>query len=156
MPGVHHHEAHTHPDTPDRIEATLDLLRSEGSRVTIGRRAIVTALLTADDHHLTAEDVAKVVQDQHPDVHVSTIYRTLETLERLRVIDRVSLGSGGAVYHPTDHTHHHLICEVCGAVIELGHEALAPLKADLEHRHGFTVSANPISLNGRCRDCTAS
>lgn len=150
---THQRAPHTHPDTHERIDAILALLRSDGGRVTIGRRAIVTALLTAKDHHLTADDVTRVVQRDHPDVHVSTIYRTLDTLERLRVINRVSLGSGGAVYHPADHVHHHLICEVCGTVIELDDDALAPLGDDLERRHGFTLSPHPVSLNGRCQDC---
>ncbi len=151
----HHREPHSHPDAPERIETVLAVLRSDGGRVTIGRRAIVTALLTARDHHLTAEDVAELVQADHPDVHLSTIYRTLDTLEHHGIIERVSIGSGGAVYHPTDpdHVHHHLICGGCGTVIELDDDALAPLAAHLGERLGFTLSAHPISLDGRCRNC---
>lgn len=147
---------HPHDDVVKRVEAVLDLLRSEGGRVTMGRRAIVTALLTAADHHLTAEDVAKVVQGEHPDVNVSTIYRTLDTLEHHGVIDRINLGPGGAVYHPTDHVHHHLICEVCRTVIELDDDALAPLAADLDRRHQFTLSTHHVSLNGRCHACASA
>lgn len=156
MPRAHHRDEHMHADTPERVEVILALLRSEGGRVTIGRRAIVTALLTAADHHLTADDVTAVVQAGYPDVHVSTIYRTLDTLERHGVIERVSIGSGGAVYHPTDHIHHHLICEVCGTVIELDEDALTPLSADLQRRHGFALSTHPVTLNGRCRECSST
>ena len=74
------------------MDAILDVLRADGGRITVGRRAIVHALLTAPDHHVTADDVAAMVQAEHPDVHLSTIYRTLEALERHGVVDRVGLG----------------------------------------------------------------
>ena len=122
MAGEHHREPHAHGDVSEHEAAILELLRGEGGRVTTGRRAIVRALLTGPDHHVTAEDVARLVQAEHPDVHLSTVYRTLDTLEHHGVVDRINLGPGGAVYHLSDHAHHHLICEVCGAVIEVtGH-----------------------------------
>lgn len=143
----------TQPEALDRVEAILALLRSDGGRITTGRRSIVTALLTATDHHLTADDVAAIVQAEHPDVHQSTVYRTLDALEHLGVVNRVNLGQGGAVYHLTDHVHHHLVCESCGAVVEIDEAAMAGLSAELRSRHGVTLSAHNVALSGRCRAC---
>ena len=111
MGPAHHRHPHTHGDADDDVEAILDALRADGGRVTTGRRAIVRALFTGPDHHVTADDVAALVQADHPDVHLSTVYRTLESLEALGVVDRVNLGAGPAVYHLTDHVHHHLVCD---------------------------------------------
>jgi Fur family transcriptional regulator, ferric uptake regulator len=150
---AHHRQPHAHGAPEARVDAILDVLRADGGRITVGRRAIVHALLTAPDHHVTADDVAAMVQAEHPDVHLSTIYRTLEALERHGVVDRVGLGPGGAVYHLTDHVHHHLVCEVCGSVTEVPATLLTRLAADVSARYGFTVSDHHLVLPGRCRDC---
>src|SRR3546814_6984453 len=79
MAGQHHRHPHDH-DVDAELERILSALRDDGGRVTTGRRAVVRALLTADDHHVTAEDIAATVQRDHPDVHLSTVYRTLAAL----------------------------------------------------------------------------
>lgn len=156
MRPAHHRHSHAHPDAGARIEAILDQLRGSGGRITTGRRAIVAALITGPDHHVTAEDVASLVQIDHPDVHLSTVYRTLESLESLGIVDRVNLGSSGAVYHLTDHVHHHLVCDGCGSVTEIPHDQLAGLGGDLADRYGFEISARHLSIAGRCATCRAA
>lgn len=153
MAGHHQRDAHTHEDVAEREAAILEQLRAAGGRVTTGRRAIVRALLGGPDHHVTAEDVARVVQAEHPDVHLSTVYRTLDALEELGVVLRVVLGAGGAVYHLSDHVHHHLVCERCGTVVEAPSTLFARLTRTIDERFGFDVAGRPIAIPGRCRDC---
>jgi Fe2+ or Zn2+ uptake regulation protein len=153
MAPAHHRHPHSHPDADAQIDGILDRLRGSGGRVTTGRRAIVRALLTAEDHHVTAEDIAALVQAEQPDVHLSTVYRTLDALQQLGVVDRVDLGLGGAIYHLTDHAHHHLVCEVCGSVTEAHDGAFARLADDLAVAYGFVVSAQHLAITGRCAQC---
>ena len=153
MGHVHQREPHSHGDLDDRERAILDLLRADGGRVTTGRRAIVRALLHGPDHHVTAEDVARMVHGDQPDVHLSTVYRTLDVLEEQGVVDRVNLGSGGAVYHLTDHAHHHLVCEGCGTVTEVPDEVVRPLADALDQRFGFTLGGRHLAIPGRCAAC---
>jgi Fur family ferric uptake transcriptional regulator len=136
----------------ERVQRLLDLLRAEGGRVTTGRRAIVQALMTAPDHHVTADDVAEIVQADHPDVHLSTVYRTLEALERLGALVRLNLGPGPAIYHLADHAHHHFVCERCGAVIELDVTLVGPSVDALVQRHQIG-EAHRLTITGRCREC---
>jgi Fur family ferric uptake transcriptional regulator len=150
--GTHHHPTHVHDDVDERVSEMLELLRGEGGRVTTGRRAIVHALMTAPDHHVTAEDVAGLVQDEHPDVHLSTVYRTLEALERLGIVGRLNLGPGAAVFHLRDHVHHHFVCDGCGTVIELDDALVAPWLEGLATRGALT--ARQLTVTGRCADCT--
>jgi Fur family ferric uptake transcriptional regulator len=143
-----------HDDVDEWVDTVLERLRTEGGRVTGGRRAIVRALRAGPDHHVTADAVAALVQTDHPDVHLTTVYRTLDALERVGIVERVDLGLGGAtLYHLTDHGHHHLVCRGCGAVIELGDDDLGGLRASLETRHGFTLADHHLSLGGLCRRC---
>ena len=127
-------------------------LRRRGGRVTTARRAVLDALLEHRDH-ITADELAAAVQQRHPDVHLSTVYRTLEALERIGVVDRVSLGDGGAIYHLVDHVHHHLVCDGCGAVIEIPDEVAGALARQLDRDYGFELSSRHLALAGRCADC---
>jgi Fe2+ or Zn2+ uptake regulation protein len=136
----------------ERLERILGLLRADGGRVTSARRALVEALLDADDH-LTADDLAARVQAAHPEVHRSTVYRTLDALERLDVVVHSHLGHGGGVYHLADERHQHLVCEHCGAVVEVPDSVFAPLARTVRRSYGFTIEPGHFALVGRCRDC---
>lgn len=137
---------------PGRQERILALLRSHGGRVTAARREVIAALVEADGH-VTADDLAASVQRALPDVHRSTVYRTLRALERLGVVDHVHLGHGRAVYHLADDPHQHLVCEVCGAVVEVPDGLFAPLAAELEAGYGFRIRPKHFAVLGRCRRC---
>jgi Fe2+ or Zn2+ uptake regulation protein len=137
----------------DRLERILDALRADGGRVTTARRAVISALVDADSH-VTADDLASAVQRAHPDVHLSTVYRTLDALEQLGVIDHVHLGHGRAVYHLADEPHQHLVCERCGDVIEVPDELFADLAGRLESQYGFAIRPNHFAVLGRCRHCS--
>jgi Fur family transcriptional regulator, ferric uptake regulator len=135
-----------------RRDRILDGLRAGGGRVTAARRALVDALLEADGH-VTADDLAGIVQARNPDVHRSTIYRTLDALEHLGVVDHVHLGHGRAVYHLTDVSHQHLVCEECGAVVEVPDRLFDDLSVRLRRGYGFTIRPNHFAVLGRCRAC---
>jgi Fe2+ or Zn2+ uptake regulation protein len=128
------------------------MIREQGERVTTARRALVTALVQARGH-VTADDLAALVQKAQPDVHLSTIYRSLDALERIGVVDHVHLGHGRAVYHLSDEPHQHLVCEVCGAVVEVPDATFADLGSTLRRRYGFTIRPNHFAVLGRCRAC---
>lgn len=138
--------------TNDRAAAVLDELRAAGVRITRSRRAVVDALVTADDH-VTADDLAAQVATAEPDVHRSTVYRTLDALEQAGVVTHVHLGHGRAVYHLTDRLHHHAVCEVCGAVIELAADVLGDVGDRLRRDAGFEIDPHHFALVGRCRGC---
>ena len=136
----------------ERADRIFRALRAAGGRITPARRALVTALLDSSGH-VTADDLAAVVQRSHPDVHQSTIYRTLAALEELGVVDHVHLGHGRAVYHLADDPHQHLVCEVCGHVIEVPDDAFADLAVRLQREHSFTLRPNHFAVLGRCAAC---
>jgi Fe2+ or Zn2+ uptake regulation protein len=137
----------------DRVERIVDLLRSRGGRVTSARRAIIGALLDASPEHVTADELASAVQRAHPDVHVSTIYRCLDALEELGVVDHVHLGHGRAVYHLADEHHQHLVCSSCGVVVEVPDEVFDDVTARLDAEFGFRLEPGHFAVPGRCRSC---
>ena len=138
----------------DRLDRVLALLRANGGRVTSPRRAILEALIGHGEHP-TAEQLTAVVQARQPDVHESTVYRFLDDLERLGVVDHVHLGHGPAVYHFADDTHHHLVCQTCGRVIEVPDQTFTGLRRRLRSDFGFEIDQRHFAVVGRCTDCAA-
>src|SRR5262245_60542716 len=99
------------------VDRSLEALRADGQRITTARRAVIE-LLASTSEHLNAEQVAPRVRRAHPSVHVSTVYRTLESLARLGLVDHVHPGHGAAFFHLA-RSHQHLVCEQCGAVSDV-------------------------------------
>jgi Fur family ferric uptake transcriptional regulator len=137
----------------ERVGALLEALRGRGERVTTARRALLTALDEAGDHR-SADELAAEVARAHPEVHRATIYRTLETLRRLGVVEHTHLGHGPAVYHLADEVHQHLVCEDCGMVVEVSPKVFRPLERTLQRDFDFTVSSRHFAFSGRCGACS--
>lgn len=131
----------------------LDQLREKGGRITTARRLVVSTLLDSTTH-LTAEELAARIQEQHPEVHLSTVYRTLDSLEKLGFVEHTHVGHGGSVYH-VGVTHQHLVCEECGAVIDVPTSLLDELHEVLSRRYNFELHVGHFALLGRCESHAA-
>lgn len=136
----------------DEAEPILALLRARGGRITTCRRTILETFLGIGAH-VTAELLTATVQVAQPDVHESTVYRFLDELERLGVIDHVHLGHGPAVYHLASDPHHHLVCDRCGVVVEVPEHVFSGLRTRLADDFGFAVEPRHFAVTGRCRAC---
>lgn len=136
----------------EQAEPILGLLRARGGRVTTCRRAILETFLGIGGH-VTAEVLTARVQADQPDVHESTVYRFLDDLERLGVVDHVHLGHGPAVYHLAADAHHHLVCDRCGAVEEVPEALFADLREQLKDEYGFALEPRHFAVTGRCKAC---
>jgi Fe2+ or Zn2+ uptake regulation protein len=127
-------------------------VRATGGRVTAPKRAVVAAL-AASESHLTAEDLAARAADALPGIAPSTVYRVLANLEGAGVVEHVHNGREPAFYHLRDHGHAHLVCNRCGAIIDVPDELFAHLRAAARRRYGFVVDPHHTALLGRCRAC---
>ena len=134
-----------------KAERIVDELRGRGERMTPARRAVIEELAAAEGH-LTADDLVDRVHATVPSAHRATIYRTMDTLERLGVVEHTHLGHGRAIYHLAEDAHPHLVCERCGAVVQLGPEVLADVARQVQDQHGF-VLLHHFALVGRCPTC---
>jgi Fur family ferric uptake transcriptional regulator len=138
---------------PTTVEDVLDLVRAQGGRATSSRRALLQVLFDEEDHHLTAEDLAAAVQARVPDVHLSTIYRNLEELQRLGVVVHSHLGHGPATYQLASLAHAHFVCDGCGAMVEVPDMLWAAVAATALADTGFEVDPLHFAIPGRCAMC---
>jgi Fur family ferric uptake transcriptional regulator len=130
-----------------------DALNKQGYRLTPQRLMVVSAIEESDDH-ISAEEIYSQVVAKYPNVNISTVYRTLELLKRLGLVTETDLGGGRVRYHPADKGHHHhLICQECGAMIDLDESLLEPLKDALLREHDFIADLRHLAIHGRCVKC---
>lgn len=135
-----------------RIDADL---RLQGLHLTRQRRLILEALLDTEGH-LTAPEIYQRARTQLPHLNKSTVYRTLESLKERGLVTETDLGDGILGYHPAEKGHHHhLICEKCGKVQEMGDATLSRLKAALLRRYGFRADLKHLAVFGKCKQCQA-
>jgi len=122
-------------------------------RMTEPRVAILKALCELDGH-ASAERVFERVRPQHPELALSTVYRTLERLRDLNVLSQTDLGRGCAEFEVmTDRPHHHLLCQGCGRVIDLDHSYLTPVGQAIRDDLGFEAVFSHFAIFGLCREC---
>ena len=139
----------------DDVEAAISLLRAAGGRVTTARRVLLETLFETTTHR-TAEELADEVHERAPDVHLSTIYRNLDELERLGVVAHAHLGHGPATYHLASSSHSHAVCGRCGAAVELPEDLFASLSEEVKRRYGFTIDPRHFAVLGLCAACAAT
>ena len=135
------------------VDDALSLVRAQGGRATPSKRILLEVLFSTGDH-LSAEELAAAVQERAPDVHLSTIYRNLEDLQRIGVITHTHLGHGPSTYQLASHTHAHFICGECGRRIEAPDELFAGLARSAKRSLGFSIDPHHFAILGRCSDCS--
>lgn len=142
-----------HPMELETVDDVLALVRARGGRATSSRRVLLDVLFEAEDH-MTAEDLTEAVQARTPDVHISTVYRNLEDLQRLGVIVHSHLGHGPATYQLASLAHAHFICSSCGARVEAPDEWFAGLAKNARAKLGFTIDPHHFAIVGLCASCS--
>jgi Fur family ferric uptake transcriptional regulator len=135
------------------IEDALARMRENGGRATPARRLLLGAL-TASRGHRSVEELAADVQAHAPDVNLSTIYRNLDELERLKIVDRTHLGDGPATYHLAAGAHGHLVCRQCGTIVEVPDELFGDLASTARERYGFSIDPRRFAVIGLCSGCS--
>ena len=127
-------------------------LRAHGYRVTPQRQLVLEAISKLD--HATPEEIAAQVQETARGVNISTIYRTLELLDKLGLVTHTHLRHGAPTYHlASDADHVHLVCQDCGRVTEVAPEGIRALVTALDEGHGFETDVTHLTVFGRCSEC---
>ena len=136
------------------------LLKENGLKVTNQRLLVLEAIASCPDEHLTAEEIFELVKVGYPEIGLATVYRTIQLLSELHLIDRISFDDGfvryemGSVYaHEQKHHHHHLICMKCGKVISFRDDLLEELEEKIAATIGFQIVDHEVKLYGYCVEC---
>ena len=139
-------------------ESLLDRMNARGLRMTHQRRLLAELLDSAADH-LNAEEVYHRARQRDPEIHRATVYRTLNTLKKLGLVDELDLmhvRGDRHYYEVRPRTLHiHLVCMKCGSVQEPGGRFWDDLKARVHTETGFRPDSVRIEMGGHCTECQA-
>ena len=141
------------PSVRTAVEGATALLRGRGERMTGPRRAVLS-VLARDAGHLSADQVVSAVAAHDPSVHRASVYRALEALSQLGVVQHVHLGHGTTAYAlAAERPHLHGHCSRCGRVVDLPGDLLDDVGARLAAEVGFALDPAHVALSGSCRAC---
>lgn len=125
--------------------------------MTAQRTAVFEAISCRQQKHQSAEEIYGSVKKHCPGIGFATVYRTLQLFERLGLIRHILLDDGRMRFQIVDsgnaHRHHHLICEVCGEVVDVEEDMLGALEEKLLTENGFTVKDHKLQFFGICKKC---
>ncbi|HKM03409.1 MAG TPA: Fur family transcriptional regulator [Lachnospiraceae bacterium] len=135
-------------------------LKNKSLKVTTQRMLVLEVLSACPDRHLTAEEIYDLVKTDYPEIGLATVYRTIQLLLEMHLIDRINLDDGHVRYEIGDgetdegkHHHHHLICKRCGKVDAFEDDLLEDLESRIQITTGFCVVDHEVKLYGYCKEC---
>jgi Fur family ferric uptake transcriptional regulator len=128
-------------------------LDTAGYRLTAPRRAVAD-LIAESDGHFTAADLEAVARDRALGISRATLFRALDLLADLRVLERLDLPNGEHAYVACAPAHHHhIVCSRCGRTTEVEDLGLAAAVDEIARRSGYRIEAHRLELFGLCRHC---
>lgn len=134
-----------------------NILKEKGFKLTNQRKKVLETLYNNSGQHMTAEEIYNKVKQECPEIGLTTVYRTVQLLSDLKLIGKLNLDDGFTRYEIGElskgHYHHHLICEICGKVIEVKDDLLESVEERFYEKHGFKVTNHIVKFYGICSDC---
>jgi Fur family ferric uptake transcriptional regulator len=140
-------------------------IMDEGLRITQTRKAILNIFIKNHERHLSAEEIFFMAHSIIPSLGFATVYRTLDLLTRMGIIQKLDFGDGMARYemvktYGQDSHHHHLVCTNCGKVINYTEftdeekKLLTKVERELSEKHKFQIKNHIIQFCGICNECS--
>lgn len=136
-----------------------EILKSHGLKVTNQRVILLEALSKHKGEHLTPEEIYEIVKEEHPEIGLATVYRTIQLLCQLELVEKVVLVDGIVRYEMAErdrgsaHHHHHIICLDCGNVESFEDDLLENLESAIAKKTGFEVVNHEVKFYGYCNKC---
>ena len=143
------------------MEDLRQKLQERQHKMTPQRQIVLQIFLDHPGEHLSAEDVHGILRDNHSEIGLATVYRSLELLSDLGILQKMEFGDGCSRYEvnaidPDTHHHHPLICTKCGKVTEFEDDLLENLEQDIENKSGFRIMNHQVKFFGYCKECQDS
>ena len=148
---------------PERQEYFKQLLKANGLKVTTQRIAILEVLEERPNEHLTAEEIFECVKSKYPVIGLATVYRTIQLLSELNLVDKLTLDDGFVRYEigrntlgGRCHHHHHLICLECGKLMTFQDDLMETLEQQIQTTMNFRIQNHEVKIYGYCAECQRS
>jgi Fur family transcriptional regulator, ferric uptake regulator len=133
----------------------ITALENAGYRLTGPRRALADLIVAREGSMFTAADLVADVRARRLGIGRATVFRSIELLESVGVVERLELQNGDHAYVACvpAHHHHHVICARCARTVEIGDLGLGAVARDVARRTGYRVDEHRLELFGLCPAC---
>ncbi len=129
------------------------VLNAPGLRVT-DQRALILKVIRQGQGHLDADEIYRRAREKKSRLSLSTVYRTLQTLKKLGLIEELHFDEGHHHYEVKPSTeHHHLACLGCGKIIEFRYPLARYVKRNVVEAKDFDIVETEIHMTGYCPNC---
>lgn len=129
-------------------------LKKAGLKITLPRLKILEILEKAKEHHLSAEDLYRVLHESGEEIGLATIYRVLTQFEEAGLVRRHYFEGGQSVFELDYGTHHdHLVCVKCNRVEEFIDNDIEKRQQEIANQAGFTITDHSLNIYGICPKC---
>ena len=129
-------------------------LKDAGLKITLPRIKILQILESSDVHHVSAEDVYKLLLANGEEIGLATVYRVLTQFEQAGLVVRHNFEGGHSVFEMSSDEHHdHIVCVRCGRVEEFADDAIEKRQKQIAVDLGFELQDHSLNLYGLCPDC---
>ncbi len=126
-------------------------MNKTGMRVTHQRALILETLRQG---HLDADEVYRQAREKQPRLSLSTVYRTLQKLKELGLVDELHFDEAHHHYEIKKPVgHHHLVCLGCGKILEFKCPLSEKMREDVARQKGFEVTGIEVNMTGYCAHC---
>jgi Fur family ferric uptake transcriptional regulator len=149
-----------HFQSEDDMEASVEKFREfiveKGLKSTKQREIILKSFLKSTSH-LSTEELYLKLRKKHPSIGYATVYRTLRLFSECGIAEEKNFGDGQARFEPAhqEKHHDHLVCTVCGAIIEFEDSRIEELQIEVAANHGFKTTHHRLELYGLCQKCSS-
>lgn len=132
-------------------------LKKAGLKITLPRVKILQILESGAAHHLSAEDVYRILLDSGEDIGLATVYRVLTQFEEAGLVTRHNFAEGHSVFELDHGMHHdHLVCVKCGRVEEFVDQAIEERQKYVAKQAGYEITDHSLNIYGICPVCQNS
>ncbi|MDX1901914.1 MAG: ferric iron uptake transcriptional regulator [Gammaproteobacteria bacterium] len=129
-------------------------LKKAGLKVTLPRVRVLQILESTPDHHLSAEDVYRVLVEAGEEIGLATIYRVLTQFEEAGLVVRHHFEGGHSVFELDHGMHHdHLVCVKCNKVEEFVDEVIEARQRHVAEQAGYKMTDHSLNIYGFCKNC---
>ena len=136
-----------------RKEANRHTLSTAGIRVT-GQRALILEVIRQGQGHLDAAEIYRRASIKQPRLSLSTVYRTMQTLKKLGLVEEVHIDDTHHHYEAKQAAeHYHLVCLGCGAVIEFTYPLAHRITTGVPDAKEFEIVNTEVRVTGYCSRC---
>ncbi len=131
-----------------------DFITREGLKSTRQRDVILNSFL-ASPRHMSIDELYWKVRSRHPGIGYATVCRTMKLFSQSGIARELNFGDGQKRYEniSAGQHHDHLICTICGEIVEFENEAIEKLQQSVAETHGFLIESHKLDLYGLCVRC---